>query len=141
VIRRCLVRLGHTVLLAEDGDRALRVAAAHPHAIDLLITDVVMPNLGGAEMARQLTRQRPELRVLFISGYSWGESLPASDLEAGVGYLQKPFDTRALEARVGELLARHRSACGERPPDGDLSGNQGQENCSMYLPIPIPPDQ
>jgi two-component system, cell cycle sensor histidine kinase and response regulator CckA len=105
VIRRSLVRLGHTVLLAEDGERALRLAAEHPHSIDLLITDVVMPNLGGAETARHLSAQRPKLRVLFISGYSWGESLPASDSEAGVAYLQKPFDTRALEACVTELLA------------------------------------
>jgi signal transduction histidine kinase/CheY-like chemotaxis protein len=105
VIRRSLVRLGHTVLLAEDGERALRAAAAHPHAIDLLITDIVMPNLGGAEMARHLTAQRPGIRVLFISGYSWGESLPESDVDAGIAYLQKPFDTRALEARVAELLA------------------------------------
>jgi len=116
VIRRCLVRLGHTVLLAEDGERALRMAAAHPHAIDLLITDVVMPNLGGAEMARHLTLQRPGLGVLFIPGYSWGESLPASDPAAGVAYLQKPFDTRALEARVAELLAVRFSAR-ENPGD------------------------
>jgi CheY-like chemotaxis protein len=105
VIRRSLVRLGHTVLLAEDGEKALRVAASHPHSIDLLITDIVMPNLGGAEMARHLTAQRPGICVLFISGYSWGESLPESDPMAGVAYLQKPFDTRALETRVAELLA------------------------------------
>jgi signal transduction histidine kinase/ActR/RegA family two-component response regulator len=105
VIRRSLLRLGHTVLLAEDGERALRIAAQHPHAIDLLITDIVMPNLGGAETARSLIAQRPRIRVLFISGYSWGESLPESSPEAGVAYLQKPFDTRALEACVAELLA------------------------------------
>jgi DNA-binding response OmpR family regulator len=73
--------------------------------------------LGGAEMARHLTAQRPRIRVLFISGYSWGESLPASDSEAGVAYLQKPFDTRALEARVAELLAVKFQTEGEHGSD------------------------
>jgi two-component system, cell cycle sensor histidine kinase and response regulator CckA len=104
VIRRSLSRLGHTVLLAEDGARALQVAAKHAEPIDLLITDVVMPNMSGAELARHLTAQRPGICVLFISGYSWGETLPASDLTEGVAYLQKPFDTRALETSVAELL-------------------------------------
>jgi two-component system cell cycle sensor histidine kinase/response regulator CckA len=105
VIRRSLSRLGHRVLLAEDGARALQIAASHLEDIDLLITDVVMPNLSGAELARRLTSQRPGIGVLFISGYSWGESLPASDLTEGVAYLQKPFDTQALEAHVAELLS------------------------------------
>jgi len=105
VIRRSLSRLGHRVLLAEDGARALQIAAAHLENIDLLITDVVMPNLSGAELARHLTLQRPGIGVLFISGYSWGESLLASDLTEGVAYLQKPFDTQALEARVAEVLS------------------------------------
>jgi two-component system cell cycle sensor histidine kinase/response regulator CckA len=64
-----------------------------------------MPNLNGAELARQLTAQRPGLCVLFISGYSWGETLPASDLTEGVAYLQKPFDTQTLQTSVSELLA------------------------------------
>jgi two-component system cell cycle sensor histidine kinase/response regulator CckA len=105
VIRRSLSRLGHRVLLAEDGARALQIAAAHLESIDLLITDVVMPNLSGAELARHLTLQRPGIGVLFISGYSWGESLLPSDLTEGVAYLQKPFDTQALEARVAEVLS------------------------------------
>jgi len=104
VIRRSLSRLGHTVLLAEDGVQALKTAAAYPKGIDLLITDVVMPNLTGAELARQLTVLRPDIRVLFISGYSWGEALPTDDRD-DVAYLQKPFDTRALEACVADLLA------------------------------------
>jgi len=108
VIRRSLSRLGHTVLMAEDGARALQVATAHAGTIDLLVTDVVMPNLGGADLARHLCSQRPGVGVLFISGYSWGESLPTRD-QSGVAYLQKPFDTRALEACVAELLATQRA--------------------------------
>src|SRR6478735_32482 len=103
-IRRTLLRSGHTVLSAADGKLALAAAAGHSGAIDLLITDVVMPNLGGAETARLLALQRPGMGVLFMSGYSWGESLPASDPTKAIAYLQKPFDTRTLEARVAELL-------------------------------------
>jgi len=106
MIRRTLVRSGHTVLSAADGALALAAADAHDGPIDLLVTDVVMPNLGGAEAARLLALQRPGIGVLFMSGYSWGESLPASDPSKAIAYLQKPFDTKTLEARVAELLAR-----------------------------------
>ena len=119
VIRRSLSRLGHTVLLAEDRARALQVASSHPQVIDLLITDVVMPNLSGAELARRLSAERPELAVLFISGYSWGESLPSSDSGGGIAYLQKPFDTHALEHCVAELLALK-----FRERDGESRGAQ-----------------
>ena len=63
-----------------------------------------MPNLGGAETARLLGLERPGIGVLFISGYSWGESLPPTDPMKAVAYLEKPFDTKTLEARVAELL-------------------------------------
>jgi CheY-like chemotaxis protein len=110
MIRRTLVRSGHTVLEAADGELALAAARAHAGPIDLLVTDVVMPNLGGAEAARLLASERPGLGVLFMSGYSWGESLPPSDPAKGIAYLQKPFDTKTLEARVAELLARARAS-------------------------------
>lgn len=106
MIRRTLVRSGHDVLTAADGELALAAAAAHPGPIDLLITDVVMPNLGGGETARLLGLQRPGVGVLFMSGYSWGESLPPIDPTKAVAYLQKPFDTKTFEARVAELLGR-----------------------------------
>ncbi|HEX2673345.1 MAG TPA: ATP-binding protein, partial [Polyangiaceae bacterium] len=106
MIRRTLVRSGHTVLTAADGALALSAAAAHRGPIDLLVTDVVMPNLGGGETARILGTERPGIAVLFISGYSWGESLPPSDPMKAIGYLQKPFDTKTLEAKVSELLGR-----------------------------------
>jgi len=104
MIRRTLVRSGHTVLTAADGELALATARAQSGPIDLLVTDVIMPNLGGAEAARLLALERPGIAVLFMSGYSWGESLPPSDPTTGVAYLQKPFDTKTLEARVAELL-------------------------------------
>src|SRR6478736_98877 len=106
MIRRTLARSGHTVLAAADGQQALAAAAAHSGPIDLLVTDVVMPNLGGGETARILGELRPGIGVLFMSGYSWGESLPASDPMKAIAYLQKPFDTKTLETRVAELLGR-----------------------------------
>jgi CheY-like chemotaxis protein len=106
MIRRSLERSGHTVLQAADGQLALAVARAHSGPLDLLVTDVVMPNLGGAETARLLTLSRPGIGVLFISGYSWGESLPPSDPTKAIAFLQKPFDTKTLEAKVAELLGR-----------------------------------
>ena len=104
LIRRTLARSGHTVLAAADGELALAAARAHPGTIDLLVTDVVMPNLGGAETARLLGLERPGIGVLFMSGYSWGESLPPTDPMKAIAYLEKPFDTKTLEARVAELL-------------------------------------
>ncbi len=104
-MRRNLARLGHRVLEAEDGQRALALARSHGNRIDLLITDVVMPNLGGVELVRTLVPEQRGMAVLFISGYSWGEDLPPSDEERGVAYLAKPFDTKSLDAKVSALLS------------------------------------
>jgi len=104
VIRRCLVRNGYTVLEAEDAHRALTVARASG-AIDLLITDVVMPGMTGLELGRVLLRERPELRVLYISGFTFEEAVPVTDLANGMAYLPKPFETAALTSKVQELLA------------------------------------
>lgn len=104
-MRRSLARLGHRVLEAEDGQRALALARAHGKRIDLLITDVVMPNLGGAELVRTLVPEQCGMAVLFISGYSWGEELPPCNEEMGVAYLAKPFDTKSLDAKVSALLS------------------------------------
>ncbi|HET9934648.1 MAG TPA: ATP-binding protein [Polyangiaceae bacterium] len=104
-MRRNLARLGHRILEAEDGARALALARSHGNRIDLLITDVVMPNLGGAELVKTLAPEQRGMAVLFISGYSWGEELPPSDERKGVAYLAKPFDTKSLDAKVTELLS------------------------------------
>ncbi|MES1182399.1 MAG: response regulator [Myxococcales bacterium] len=104
VIRRCLVRSGYTVLEAEDAHRALAVARASG-AIDLLITDVVMPGMTGLELGRALLRERPELRVLYISGFTFEEAVPVTDLASGMAYLPKPFETATLTSKVQELLA------------------------------------
>ena len=98
-----LRRNGYRVLLAADGDHALQMAGAHPDAIDLLVTDLAMPNLGGRELAHRLTELRPCLKVLFMSGYP--EQSPSNEGKDNSGtVLQKPFSLDALSRNVRSLL-------------------------------------
>jgi signal transduction histidine kinase/CheY-like chemotaxis protein len=105
VIRRSLVREGYEVLVAEDAQRALALARAHVAPIQMLITDVVMPGMSGLDLARQLLRERPNLSVLFVSGFTFEEAVPPADLAQNTAYLPKPFDTKVLLGHVHELLA------------------------------------
>jgi CheY-like chemotaxis protein len=93
---------GYQVLAASGGQEAIASAARHNGGIDLLITDIVMPGMGGAELYAWLKSERPELRVLFISGYMSREPLKA-------GFLKKPFDPGTLLQKVEELLPRTES--------------------------------
>jgi PAS domain S-box-containing protein len=99
-IRRILERRGYTVLEASNGRAALEVARNYPGAIHLLMTDVIMPEMGGAELADQFRAEHPGVRVLFISGYT-------NQLERermGADYLQKPFTSASLLAAVRAVL-------------------------------------
>jgi CheY-like chemotaxis protein len=91
---------GYDVLEAEHGPRALEIAFAHQGEIDLLISDVVMPHLGGFEVAEALRRARPAVRVLLISGY------PGDRVTGDVEFLAKPFSRETLLERVSQLIAR-----------------------------------
>lgn len=102
--RTLLEQHGYTVLLACDGEDALAVAAGHPGTIDLLLTDVVMPRLGGRELAQRLTAVRPNVRVLFMSGYTPDTALRQGIMRDGLAFLQKPFKGRHLLANIRDLL-------------------------------------
>ena len=106
MIRRMLEGIGYTVLVAADGEEALALAADHSGAIDLLLTDVVMPKLGGAELANHLAARRPGLRVLFMSGYTQGAIAQHGVLLEGVSLLEKPFSRTDLTRAVREALDR-----------------------------------
>ena len=107
-VRRLTARVlraeGYVVLEANGGAEALRVSAAHEGRIDLLVTDVMMPGMNGREVAAALTETRPELGVLYVSGYS-GEALDGV-LKAGAVLLAKPFSSAELCETVAALLAR-----------------------------------
>jgi two-component system, cell cycle sensor histidine kinase and response regulator CckA len=95
---------GYTVLEAANGDDALGLAAEHRHRIiHLLVTDMVMPQLGGRELAERLRSQRPEIKVLFMSGYL-GDAPNDVGLNAAGHFLPKPFAPRALLQKVREIL-------------------------------------
>jgi len=102
--RRVLESRGYTVLDAGYGDEALRLAQAHAGPIHLLLTDVVMPNMSGPELARRFTPLRPEARVLYVSGYSADERTLEQVGEGSGSFLAKPFTPHALAAKVREVL-------------------------------------
>jgi CheY-like chemotaxis protein len=97
-----LTRLGYRVLHASDGQQALALVEGFTEPIQLLITDVVMPKMGGLELASRLTKSRPGLRVLFCSGYTGGAIVDHAEVE----FLQKPYAPTALARRVREILDR-----------------------------------
>jgi PAS domain S-box-containing protein len=104
LMRAVLESEGFNVLSAAGGDAALSLARQYSDTIRLLITDVIMPDMTGKQVADQLVAMRPDIKVLYISGYS-GDALARSGvLEPDVGYLPKPFTPETLSARVREIL-------------------------------------
>jgi DNA-binding response OmpR family regulator len=93
---------GYSTVTAMDGEQALARFHEHPRDFDLLLSDVVMPRLSGPLLAAELRRQRPDLRVLFMSGYDVDD--PCAALGPGVARLQKPFSLNTLLFRVRSLL-------------------------------------
>jgi two-component system, cell cycle sensor histidine kinase and response regulator CckA len=106
VIARGLAGAGYDVLVANDGEHALAVASAHAGPIDVLVTDVVMPRLSGRQLADQFALERPETKVLFVSGYTDQIIARQGVLEPGQHFLAKPYTLDVLEQRLDELLAR-----------------------------------
>jgi CheY-like chemotaxis protein len=104
LMRRILERSGYRVLEAEHGAAALAQCESHDGEIDLVVSDIVMPTMGGREMAERLHAMRPHSRVLFVSGFTDDEVLRQGIIINGSAYLQKPFSPASLVAKIGELL-------------------------------------
>jgi CheY-like chemotaxis protein len=103
-VRRLLEWHGYTVLEARNGAEALTVFEAYERDIDLVLTDVVMPEMGGYELVERLRARRPELRVVFMSGYAERAFISNGSIPAGTGYLEKPFTVETLTRRLREVL-------------------------------------
>lgn len=104
VYKKFLENLGYKVLAASSPEEALRVADAHQGAIDLLLSDVVMPQMNGRELWETLKKTRPDLNCLFISGYTANAIAHQGVLEEGMNFLGKPFSMAALASKVRETL-------------------------------------
>ena len=99
-----LQRFGYTVLEASDGVEALAVSSTHRELISLLVTDVVMPRLGGVELAEQLLALRPKRKTLYISGHTNGAALRCHSAREPAAFLQKPFSPASLHEKIREVL-------------------------------------
>jgi two-component system cell cycle sensor histidine kinase/response regulator CckA len=104
LVRKVLARYGYDVLEASNVAHALEIAERHPAPIHLLLSDIVMPELSGPDLAQRVVRHRRDMRVLYMSGFS--HRLGLGTLSAGVGLLEKPFTPERLATRVRECLNR-----------------------------------
>jgi CheY-like chemotaxis protein len=104
VTRRILTGKGHEVLVASSGPNALEIAANYEGTIDLLLTDLVMPQMLGKEVAERVVALRPGIRVLYMSGYAQPIVASQGTLDEGVELLKKPFTRAALMTKVRDVL-------------------------------------
>jgi two-component system cell cycle sensor histidine kinase/response regulator CckA len=102
--RQVLLEWGYKVLDAPGGEQALAISRAHAGPIDLLLTDVVMPQMSGRQLADRLLPQRPGMKVLYVSGYTDNAIVHHGILERGIAFLQKPFAMQALGHKLREVL-------------------------------------
>ena len=104
LVRDTLTAKGYRVVEAENGEAGLAAAAQHQGKIDLVITDVVMPGIGGRELIKQLAELRPETKVLYLSGYTEDAIISEGTIERDAAFLQKPFTLKSLSQKVREVL-------------------------------------
>ncbi len=109
---KILKNLGYTVLTAASGSDALEISRKHPAPISVLLTDVVMPHMSGSQLAAELRRNRPEMKVIYVSGYTETTVLDHGVLDPGLDFLAKPFTREGLSRKLREVLGKARK---ERP--------------------------
>ncbi len=104
VVQLMLERLGMNVLAAIDAQDALRIVRGHPASIDLLLTDIIMPGLNGRQLSERVQAIRPEIRTIYMSGYTDDPVVQQVVRHADALYLQKPFDAEALSRTVRQAF-------------------------------------
>jgi two-component system cell cycle sensor histidine kinase/response regulator CckA len=104
MIHSTLQMNGYKLLEAASGMEGLELSRKHKGKIDLLLTDVVMPQMNGTQLAEQLSASRPEMRIIFMSGYTEDGVIQLEEMEANMNFLQKPFSLNRLLSKVQEVL-------------------------------------
>ncbi|MEA2059008.1 MAG: response regulator [Thermodesulfobacteriota bacterium] len=102
--KRILKRFSYKVLEASSPGEAMNLAKAYPGDIHILITDVVMPEMNGRDLAEKLQTDYPEMKGLFMSGYTANVIAHHGVLDKGMHFIQKPFSNRDLAAKVKDVL-------------------------------------
>jgi len=126
--RQYLEKQGYRVIEAADGAVAMQIAVAHEGVIHLLLTDVIMPGMNGRELAQRISEIRPNVKVLYMSGYTENVVGHNGMLDAGVRLLQKPFNLRDLKSKVREVLDTSST-----PPEVAMSMQSGSPRQSMRV--------
>lgn len=106
IARRVLTREGYTVIEARNGKEAMATATHHPGPIQLVLSDVVMPEMSGNELAQRMRTLRPNAKMLLMSGHTDGDIVRRGVLAPGVAFVQKPFSPAGLLQLVRETLDR-----------------------------------
>src|SRR5215469_932121 len=132
--RQFLENQGYTVLEAADGAVATQICVAHEGIIHLLLTDVIMPGMNGRELAKRVSEIRPNIKVLYMSGYTENAIGHNGTLDAGVTLLQKPFTLHALKAKVREVLDQK-----PLPQEAGMSAQAVSESRIRMIRDKIPP--
>jgi two-component system cell cycle sensor histidine kinase/response regulator CckA len=115
VLSELLTGLGYTVIQAGNGVEAVRIATSHTGPIDLVVTDMVMPEMSGQELGRSLAKLRPDLRILYMSAFASNIYAPSALANALADFISKPFDLEDFVVKVRELMAAPPRADGPTP--------------------------
>jgi DNA-binding response OmpR family regulator len=106
---------GYSVIEARNAADAIQFVESHDEAIDLVLTDVVMPGMKGRELVEQLAKLRSNLKVLYMSAYSEDDAINIGILSPGTAFIEKPFSPDELAVKVRDILSGNRSRPGEQP--------------------------
>jgi len=101
-----LAELGYTVYTAENGNVALKRFKKENLPIDFLITDLIMPGLSGHELGEKISRNNPDIKVIYVSGYTYQHLLREGTLKKNLNFLQKPYSIRDLATLINELFGK-----------------------------------